>query len=353
IFPEIRDSLKLMPDKSLGFVRQSPPGGYPLYGGKAKFTNEMRLSNKGLRGDGQIDYITSTSISKDFIFFPDSMNGTAQSFVMKEQLAASGKTEYPDITGSTIYIHWMPKKDYMNATNRDSLFNIYNGKATGKGTLTLSPKNVFLNGSFYFSSAILDSKKLVLKQHVADADTADFSLKAMELSGLAFSTKNFSAHVDFEKREGDFKSNGSGSIVQFPVNQYICYMENFKWLMDKSELELGGAGKPKPGADKIDLEGPEFISVHPKQDSLRFRAPKAKFDYRNYVIYAEEVKEINVADAQIIPDSGHVTIQKNAYMETLTSAKINANTVTQYHHLFNCVVDIYSRKSYTASGDYA
>ncbi|MES1181413.1 MAG: hypothetical protein ABUL44_01330, partial [Flavobacterium sp.] len=55
IFPEIRDTLRLMPDYSLGFVRQAPPGGYPLYGGKAKFTNTMRLSNQGLRGNGQID----------------------------------------------------------------------------------------------------------------------------------------------------------------------------------------------------------------------------------------------------------------------------------------------------------
>jgi hypothetical protein len=353
IFPEIRDTLRLMPDKSLGFVRTAPPSGYPLYGGKAKFTNEMRLSNRGLRGDGQIEYITSTSISNDFIFFPDSMNGTAQNYVMREQMV-SGKTEYPQVSGTKIYIHWMPKKDFMNATQTDSLFNVFNGKATGKGTLTNSPKQASLNGTLNFSSAMLDSKKMVLKQHICDADTADFSLKAIELAGLAFSTKNFSAHVDFDKREGDFQANGKGSIVQFPVNQYICYMENFKWLMDKSELELGGAkGKAKPGADKLDLLGPEFISVHPKQDSLRFRAPKAKFDYKNYVIYAEEVKEINVADAQIVPDSGHVTIRKNAYMETLTDAKINANTVTQYHHLFNCVVDIYSRHSYTASGDYA
>ncbi|MEO5641683.1 MAG: hypothetical protein ABIQ40_08975 [Bacteroidia bacterium] len=352
IFPEIRDTLRLMPDKSLGFVRQAPPGGYSLYGGKAKFTNEMRLSNKGLRGNGVVEYITSKSISKDFIFFPDSMNGVAQSYVIQEQ-KISGKTEYPQVSGTSIYIHWMPKKDFMNVTNKDSLFNVFNGKATAGGMMTLSPKNLSLNGKLNFSSALLESKRMILKQHVADADTADFSLKALELAGLAFSTKNFNAHVDFDKREGDFKANGKGSIVEFPVNQYICYMENFKWLMDKSELELGGAGKPKAGGDKLDLLGPEFISVHPKQDSLRFRAPKAKFDYRNYVITAEEVKEINIADAQIIPDSGKVVIQKNAFMETLTGAKINANTVTQYHHLFNCVVDIYSRHSYTASGDYA
>lgn len=351
IFPEIRDSLRLMPDYSLGFTRQAPPGGYPLYGGKAKFTNTMRLSNQGLRGDGVIDYITSTSRSNDFIFFPDSCNGTAQSFDMKEQ-KISGKTEYPECKGSKIYIHWMPKKDYMNATNRDSAFTVFSGRATFGGTLTLSPKSLAGNGKLDFSNAELSSKKMILKQHFADADTSDFSLKALEMAGLAFETKNFSAHVDFDKKEGDFNANGEGSIVNFPVNQYICFMKNFKWYMDQSTIELGGA-KPKPGADKLDLQGPEFISVHPKQDSLRFRAPKAKFDYKNYIITAEKVEKIDVADAKIMPDSGKVVIEKNAYMETLTNSQITANTVTEYHHLFNCVTDIYSSHSYTASGDYA
>lgn len=350
VFPEIRDTLRLMPDYSLGFVRKAPPAGYPLYGGKAKFTNTMRLSNQGLRGDGQIDYITSTSISKDFIFFPDSCNGVAQSFDMKEQ-KLQGKTEYPQVSAKTVYIHWMPKKDYMNATNRDSAFTVFNGKANFGGTLTLSPKSLDGNGKLNFSNAELLSKKMTLKHHIADADTADFNLKALEVAGLAFATNNVNAHVDFDKREGDFKANGKGSIVTFPVNQYICYMENFKWYMDKSEIELNGAKKQT--ADKIDLQGPEFISIHPKQDSLRFRAPKAKYDLKNYVIYAQEVQEINVADAKIIPDSGKVTIQKNAYMETLTNAQMVANTVTQYHKLFNCVVDVYTRHSYSASGDYA
>lgn len=352
ILPEIRDTLRLMPDKSLGFSRVAPPGGYVMYGGKAKFNNQVTLSNQGLRGDGTIDYITSTSRSKDFLLYPDSTNGTADSYVIREQ-KISGKTEYPDVTGNKVYIHWMPKKDYMNATNRDSAFTVYGGKAKCEGTLTLSPKNLSANGKLDFTNAELLSKKMILKHHVADADTADFNLKALEMAGLAFSTNNVNAHVDFEKRQGDFKANGTGSIVKFPVNQYICYMENFKWYMDQGEIELGGAGKPKGGGNDVTLEGPEFISVHPKQDSLRFRAPRAKYDLKNYIIRAEEVKRILVADAEIIPDSGKVVIQKNAYMETLTSAMINANTVTNYHHLFGCVVDIYSRRSYTASGDYA
>ncbi|HTF03774.1 MAG TPA: hypothetical protein VK826_07095 [Bacteroidia bacterium] len=350
IFPEIRDTLSLQPDYSLGFVRQAPPGGYPLYGGKAKFTNTMSLSNKGLHGNGQIDYITSTSISKDFTFFPDSANGLAETFDMKEQ-KVQGKTEYPEVTGKKVYIHWMPKKDFMEATNTDSAFTVFGGEATVSGTLTLGPKNLLANGKMNFSNAEMVSKKMVLKHHVVDADTADFSLKALEMAGLAFSTNNVNAHVDFEKRQGDFKANGEGSIVTFPVNQYICYMENFKWYMDKEEIELNGA-KPKPG-DQIALEGPEFISIHPKQDSLRFRAPKAIFDMKNYIIYAKEVKEVLVADAKILPDSGYVTIERNAYMRPMDNAKIDANTVTEYHHLFNAHVEVFSRRSYTASGDYA
>lgn len=355
ILPEIRDTLRLMPDKSLGFTRVAPPGGYSMYGGKAKFTNQISLSNKGLHGDGTIDYITSTSVSKDFTMFPDSTNGMAQSFDMKEQ-KISGKTEYPIVSGKTVYIHWMPKKDFMNATNRDSAFSVYPaypGNARVAGTLTLSPKSLSANGKLNFSEAELDSKRMILKQHIVDADSSDFHLQALQGTGLeAFATKNFNAHIDFEKREGDFNANAEGSTVSFPVNQYICYMRNFKWYMDQSTLEMGGA-KPKAGETAINLAGPEFISVNPKQDSLRFRAPKAKFDYKNFIISAEQVKEIRVADAQIVPDSGKVVIRKDAYMETLTNAMINANVITNYHHLFNCVVDITSRGAYTASGDYA
>lgn len=351
IFPTIRDTLSLQPDYSLGFTRVAPPGGYPMYGGKAKFTNTMNLSNKGLHGEGQIDYITSTSISKDFIFFPDSTNGVAHTFEIKEQ-KISGKTEYPDVTGKNIYIHWMPKKDYMEATNKDSAFTCYKGESKVNGTLTLGPKSLRANGQMDFSNAEMLSKDMVMKHHVVDADTVDFNLKAAQLASMAFQTKNFKAHVDFEKREGEFKANGKGSIVNFPVNQYICYMENFKWFMDKSQLELSG-NKPAPGASKVDLTGPEFISVHPKQDSLRFFAMRAKFDYMNFIIEAEEVKEIRVADATILPDSGHVTIERNAYMRPLENSQIEANSVTKYHKLFNCHTEIFARYSYTASGDYA
>jgi len=355
IFPEMRDTLTLQPDYSLGFVRKAPPAGLANYGTKAKFNNTFRLSNQGLRGDGDIDYLTANIKSSDFLFTPDSVLGTAQTFSMKEQ--KGGKIEYPQASGENVSVRYAPKKDNMKLTSGDKKFNMYDSSSTFGGTLTLTPKQLSGDGRLEFSTAEMDSKNMIFKEHTVDADTSDFRLKALELAGLAFDTKNVNAHLDFEKREGDFKSNGKGSVVTFPVNQYICYMEQFKWFMDKSEIELGAdktnTGVAKGGGADLNLEGPEFISIHPKQDSLRFNAPKAKYDLKNYIISAKEVKKILVADAEIQPYKGDVVVEKNAKMQTLENATITANAVTKYHKIFNATVNVYARRSYEAVGDYA
>jgi hypothetical protein len=106
------------------------------------------------------------------------------------------------------------------------------------------------------------------------------------------------------------------------------------------------------GNSDLDLEGPEFISVHPKQDSLRFQSPRAKYDLKKYVISAMEVKYINVADARIYPNNGDVIIDKDAVMRPLVNSKIVANSVTKYHNLYNCNVNVYAHKNYQGSGYY-
>jgi hypothetical protein len=185
------------------------------------------------------------------------------------------------------------------------------------------------------------------------SDTAAFSLKALESSQFAFSTKNVNAIVDFEKRTGDFASNGKGTVVDFPVNQYICYMDNFKWYMDKGDIELSSRDANKPKDDRLlELSGPEFISTNPKQDSLRFNAPKAKFDFKKYIITAQDVTWINVADSKIFPDSGRVTILKEAEMKTLSNSKIVTNSITSYHKIYKANTNVFGRKNYSSSGYY-
>ncbi len=352
IFPTFKETLTLQPDYSLGFVTQTPPGGYAMYGGKGNYNAAIKLSNQGLRGDGTLSYVTSVSKSDDFIFYPDSTNAQAQAFDVKEQKTPP---EFPQVHGEDVKIHWMPMKDVLYAYNKpEKKFLQYNGQAQFTGRLTLTPKMLYGTGYSDFVNAKLEAKWMKFKQNTFDSDTANFSLKASEVSALAFSTLNVNAHIDFDKRLGEFKSNGKGSIVKFPINQYICFMDKFKWFMDASIIELGAdkATAEQSSGNDLDLEGPEFISVHPKQDSLRFQSPRARYDLKKFVISAMEVKYINVADARIYPDKGDVVIGRDAVMKTLTSSKIVANAVTQYHHLYNCTVNIFARKNYEGSGFY-
>lgn len=351
IFPTFREQLKLQKDYSLGFIRNTPPGGYQVYGGKAKFENEIRLSNKGLRADGDLNYITSTTKSKDFIFFPDSMNTLATSYDIREQI---DPIEFPQSHGDTVYVHWVPYKDIMNASDKARPFKTYNNTCTFTGKYSLSPQELHGNGVVDMVKADIEAVNILFKQHQFFSDTANFHLKAIGEEGLTFASDNVNAKMDLQKRVGEFVANGKASIVRFPKNQYIAYMERFKWFMDSEEIQLGDENKKLNGSveNALDLEGPEFISVHPKQDSLRFLAPAAKYNLRKYIISCINVPFINVADARLFPDSGKVTIFKNAVIDTLKNSVILANTVTKYHTIRNVTANIFGRKSYLATGDY-
>jgi hypothetical protein len=126
--------------------------------------------------------------------------------------------------------------------------------------------------------------------------------------------------------------------------------------MDSEDIELGDTQKKLDvdGSTEsgLDLEGPQFISVHPKQDSLRFFAPGAKYNLRKYIIDCKNVPFIDVADARVFPDNGDVKIFKNAVMDTLRRSGILANTVTKFHNIRNATTNIYGRRSYLASGEY-
>ncbi|MDI9341452.1 MAG: hypothetical protein QM534_12855 [Sediminibacterium sp.] len=354
IFPTFREKLTLQKDYSLGFIRQTPPGGFPVYGGKGNFNAEIRLSNKGLRGGGDLAFSASLSKLPDIIFFPDSANGVATTFDVKEQ---ENPVEFPVAHGDTVKIHFRPYKELLQASDIKKPFNTYKESVQFKGRFDLTNKELTGKGRVDFEKADLSAKKILFVRRKFFSDTADFHLKAFDEEGFTFSTVNVNSKIDFDKREGEFISNGKGSYVRFDKNQYIAYMDRFKWFMDQEDIELGDTQKklevdPNAGEGGLDLEGPEFISVHPKQDSLRFFAPGAKYNLRKYIIKCKNVPFINVADARLFPKNGDVTIFKNAVVDTLKDASILANTVTKYHNIRNVTANIYGRRSYLAKGEY-
>lgn len=352
IIPEIRETLKLQPDYSLGFVHEAPSDGLDLYKGKGRLFQKIKLSNDGLIGDGTFKYVTSTSKSNRFIFLPDSMNSHAQAFDVAEQRTPP---EFPDAHGDTVYEHWLPKQDKLFITDLIHPFSFYHKFATFHGILTLTPQLLSGGGEVDFLRAYLTSGLVKFLHHKITADTSNFNLRDSGSTAIGVATTNMKADIDFETRIGQFVSNGTGSVVKFPENQYIAYMDEFKWFMDQDDIEIGAANKKETettDAKEVQLNGSRYISVAPNQDSLQFIAPTARFSLRQHRISAHGVSYIDVADARIVPDKGDIVVEKDAVMEPFKNATITANKVTKYYTIYNADINVTSRINYAGTGHY-
>jgi len=353
IFPDIDETLVLQPDYSLGFTQQTPSGGYPAYGGKGTFEQTLDLSNRGLRGDGAIKYIDATGISKSFTFFPDSVNGVTNIAEIEGQFG--GAVEYPEMTVDTSYLHWRPYKDYMDISSIQGKkpLSMYTGNSEHTGTVRYSPKGLVGWGKNHFEGANLYSDMMVFKFTQLLADTSDFEIPNELLGDVNFSSQNLQADVNFQTREAKFISNTGKSLTDFGLVRYIAYLDRFTWKMDSEEIEYSASGEQKQvGADRVEVEGAEFISINPKQDSLRWYAKGATYNYKNIEIAARGVENIDVADASILPGDQNIFVRKDAAMDPLDSAKVVANRRLKYHTVYDANVRIASSWKYNADGKY-
>lgn len=352
ILPDIRESLTLQEDYSLGFKRIAPPGGYPLYGDKGNFKNEIHLSDQGLKGNGFIYYLTSTAASDDFYFFPKEVRGLTKMVEIEEQMAA---VEYPNVTADTTELKWVPYQDeyFLSSIKGKAPIKMFGGNVEHKGRIKYTPNDMTGRGVSAFEGARLYSDSMIYSFYKIHADTSNFELGRKALETLDFSSENVQADIDFKERKGQFISNTGASLTTFDQVMYQAYLDRFTWFMDKEELEVSASGKKVDrGANEVQVEGAEFISINPTQDSLKFNAKTARYSLANIELEAREVKLINVADAEIIPNNGLVTIYEHAVMEVLDSSQIIANTELRYHTIYNAKTDVQGRWEFKSSGNY-
>lgn len=341
IFPELNETIRVQDDYSLGFKTETPPSGLSAYGGKGTFTNELNLSNRGLRGDGRIDYLNSYATSDEFFFFPDSTNGMAHEYEITAQTAA---TEYPHAVGKDVKLHWEPYKDVLYTTSKEVPFAMYDdiGMVT-KGTLAHGPNDLRGRGTLEFLDAETKSKDYLFKNRKFSSEALAFKVRANPEAEWGFSMSDAQGEVDFDKERGNFLLNNPANYFSFPANEYICYMDKAKWIIPEKSIDIRKVGNEASS---------KMVSVASEQDSLQFVAGHSKFYLENSLLESFKVPNIDVADASIFPDTGYVAIGKKAKMRTLTNAAITANRTSKFHNFYGAVVDIYSRNKYYGNADY-
>ena len=354
IFPEIDYELSIMEDNSLGFHYVAPETGMPIYEGKGTYHNDIMLSNQGLKGGGTVEYLTSTTWSEDFNFFPDSMNTQSSQFKIQKKFS---ETQYPSVQSSNNYIHWKPYADKFWAEKTTDNFNMFSSQdsITLSGDLLLEPSGLSGWGRMDLRTSDLLSDNFKYKSDEIMADTSDFYLKSLKADGLTVLTENVNSHIDYRQQKGWFKSNEDYTLVTFPENKYISYIDYFIWDMREKTLAMGNPNASTQVddlPDDVEPIGPRYISTDPKQDSLNFVSALAYYDYQNNYINATGVKFIESADARIYPKDGLLTVQPNYLIKRLVDSRILANRTSKLHTLHAASVEILSRHDYHGMANY-
>lgn len=338
IFPELEETLVVRPDYSLGFKKQSPENGYPIYDNKARFSTTIDLSNEGLKGSGTLEWLTTSASSDDFTFLPNKTVGLAHSFEIRP---VEEGIEYPDVQGLYVAVDYKPHENLLIAEMQEEPFSLFSKETSLEGKLTVSPDGLEGQGRLIMPKAALSAARMQLGHHTVMADSSDFMLsQEASANSVNFRTENLLSTINFKTRNGTFTARDAGSKVEFTNNRYLAYISEFSWDMDKNEIYLGASGS----------SGNRFVSTHRRQDSLDFIVPLALYDVEEEKIFAQEVKEILVADTKMLLNDGKIIINKDAVLDVLDSVTIVLND--SIHRFYHTRVNIEGKNQYQAEGKY-
>lgn len=337
VFPEFEQTLRVQKDLSLGFKTVTPPEGYPLYKGKGRYKGIISMDNKGLLGEGVVSYLAADINSEDIIFLPSQLLATAEVFSLEE--FKGDAYEFPRIRGEQVSVDWRPYRDSMYIETEEKPFEVFDSRFSLTGLATLTPGGLYGDGILDWPEAAMISDNLRFRARGVTADSTSLRIKTSGAAGMAFSTVNVKADIDFEKKLGKFKSNSDEISTAMPYVKYRTSMDEFNWDMNLQTIDFKSKG------DKA-----TFLSVHPDQDSLSFTGTSANYSLPKNQLKVQGVDFIQSADAFIYPKDGLVEIEANAKMKTLEEAVILADTSNRYHTIRNANVTILGKENYKANG---
>lgn len=358
IFAPIKDTLILRPDNSLGIVSDTPSEGMAIYQGKGRYYNRIDLSNRGLRGRGELTYITSRTKSDDMYFFPDSMGTISKDFTITRQDAG---IQYPELTGKQHVVKWQPYNDKLFAFKDRDPFVAFAGQAKFNGDLVLDPLGLVGNGLMDLQKARLRSNLFEFNaiHFTSNASTLDLDVPGTE--ELAFSSSLLMANVNFQNRKGEFKKANESIFAKLSAIEYESHVDRFTWHMDQNELTLLTPFRQRAVemdkfyvsrmADRDTIpSGSVFYSVKFPEDSLYFFSPKAKYNLSSPNLKADSVRYIIVADAVIEPYKQKVEVDAKKRLFPLKQSVIYANYTNKFHRIYNAEAKVTTRGKYTAFG---
>jgi hypothetical protein len=355
ILKPTRQFLIILENNSFGFNMTIPKEGIELYGGKARLFDTINMSNIGLVGSGKLMHLTSTTSSKEYKFFPDSMTTHASTFSMSKDSTGL----FPVLDSREVDIKWLTQKDKWHAiVSPGKTFSMFANGTTLDGTVTLSPDKLNGDGTIDMTNSRIKSNLFSFTSSSIKADTADYNLKSLTTNGYSFIAENANTYINFDSRMSNFHLNTDSSMVKFPELEYICTMTDFTYNMETRILNMEQKGKsntPLLTPDKLirlnylKLDKPTFFATNSLRDTISFSSWKGSYHLDQEYIEAENINYIHIADALIQPKNGKIMITRRAQIQPLDSAIIALNN---RHILHSAKINIESTGRYSGSAVY-
>ncbi len=344
MFPSFKEKARTMSDKSLGFEHRIPKEGYQLFGGEAKMTGDLMLNNRGLRGAGTINYLSSSFSSPDFLFYPDSVIGKGARGKMEQKQI--GNVLFPQASFPDYNMKWYPKKDEMKLKNIKAPFNFYDSTAQLNGTLTVNKSGVAGSGKLETRGTELISRQMKFSGNDFSARHGRFKVKTDDPKKPLVTGDDIRLKFSLTENYADISPEVAGeAAIEFPYAQFKTSIPKMRWDLNLQKISMSKS----PDAP---IESSYFYTTRKDLDSLSFYAEGAEYDLKTQELKVTGIPYIIVADAKITPYNNEVLILENAKIGTLKNTTIHLDTLNGYHLLTDGVVDVISRKEFSGHATY-
>ncbi|MEC7754447.1 hypothetical protein [Roseivirga sp. UBA1976] len=347
ILPQFKENLKVMPDKSFGFIHAIPDSGYNLYQTGGRLYGEVHLNKQGITSPGVIEFLTGRFDNEKATMFLDSL--VAEKGIKGEMQAGFIDTvSYPAMNIEAYSMNWLAKKDSMILKNlqKDKPFNIFDNQARLRGSLLLRKTGLFGSGELELSGSVLTSDSIAFTINDFEAKNSDFTLKADNSAKPILSSKQVRINFDVENQMATIEPEVAGAAaLEFPYAQFKTSIPSAVWDVNNKLVTMS---KPEDSP----IEQSFFYSTNTRLDSLAFNATDAVYNIETKELDISGIPYIKVADALITPEGSKLTVLENSKIEKLQNAVILMDTAGAYHRLYDAEIEILSRTSFKGRGTY-
>jgi hypothetical protein len=359
IIPDIKTKLTMQADGSLGFTYDVPKEGFPLYKGRGRVFNKVKMDDKGLQADGTITYQTGTFTSNSFVFYRDSVVAVGKTGTILAK--KSGGVDIPRMNLPTGYMmNWNVRQDsmYLSTPRSGEPIHLYSAALTDpktkaaaagynfKGTALLTPKSAGGNGRLDGPQSFVKSPEFTFKSDSYSARKASLSVKSAENNKPALTANDVALDYDLKKGYADFtREDGSKAPIDLPYSKFKTTLSGGRWDFKKKLVKLRVA----PNADSTKSY---FYSTNPEQFGLKFKAATGVYDLAKYQMKVGGVPYIASADGWILPDSSKVNIGANGKIQQFKRAGILLDSLAKFHKLYNGNVQVLSKLAFSGNALY-